>query len=97
MSEFKWQYTSKMFPMDTLLMQTNEDIHVLLSCLVGDHVFDPECCEATTGSSAIGCWEEGDIDYLADGRRHTLYYDFMALDDSWTIGRVFRFATYVYE
>jgi hypothetical protein len=81
--------------MDTLDMHTNEDIQTLLDLFVDSpHMFDPSQCEATTGMSGVGWWEEGDIDYLVGNERHTLSYDYMTLDDSWTKGRVFRYTTY---
>lgn len=97
--EVKWMYTNHIFPMETLWLRTNNDIFLLLRTFGGGHcTFDPDCCEATTGTSGVGGWEEGDIDYLdIDGKRHTLSYDFMPTDETWKTGRVFRYVTYLNE
>lgn len=92
----KWQYWNIKFPMDTLHLMTNDDIQLLLRAFVCEPcTFDPDCCEATTGASGIGCWEEGDIDFIAiDGTRRTLSYDFIVIDDEQDLGRVFLYMVY---
>lgn len=88
-----WQYTNHKFPISTLFLETNDDILLLIKTFGGEHCrFNSNCCEATTGTSGIGCWEEGDIDFIdEDGKLCTFSYDYMPVDDTWVIGRVFRY------
>ena len=83
------KYTNVKLPMETLYMYPYDDICLLIRTLVG-HECD-EVLDASSGYSAEDCWEEGDIDYISDGLRYTLAYDFMEYDeDKW---RVFRYAS----
>lgn len=99
MSDCKWQYTNHQFPMSVLNLTTEADIWLLLRTFGEGHAgFDPDYCEATTGTSGVGCWEEGDIEYTdLEGALRTLSYDYMPIDDNYETGRVFRFATYANE
>lgn len=93
MSDCKWQYTNYRFPMSVLNLTTNADIWLLLRTFGSGHcTFDPDSCVATTGTSGVGWWEEGDIDFIdLDGKFYTLSYDYMHVDDTWETGRVFRY------
>ena len=95
-SKCEWMYANLIFPMNTLFLNTNDDIQLLLRAFTdGPCKFDPDCCEATTGSSGIGGWEEGDIDFSdINGRRRTLSYDYVPVDDTWETGRVFRYVVF---
>lgn len=91
-----WRYANVKLPMDTLYLLTNSDIHILLQTFVGDdYEFDSVRHEATTGSSGIGGWEEGDIWHSRGGKRFVLSYDFIQVDDE--MGRVFRYVVHMDE
>ena len=83
-----------MFPLNILYLTTDDDIFLLLRTFGGGHcTFDHDYCEATTGKSGIGAWEEGDIDFVGlDGKLRTLSYDFIPIDGD--LGQVFRYVVY---
>ena len=87
------RYTNVKLPMETLYMDTYEDICLLVRTLAG-HECD-EVLDASSGYAAEGGWEEGDIDFLdINGRRRTLSYDYVPVDDTWETGRVFRYVVF---
>ena len=72
--------------LDEAFQMTDKDVDNLLTALVG-HVDKWE--DATSGSSAEGCWEEGDLMYLQGGKWYSFAYDFMPDYDNGT-AKVFR-------
>lgn len=86
------QYVNIKLPVSSLYMFSGNGIQEVINALTGHggKVIGPDGGQATTGASGIGPWEEGDIEYVYEGRAYGLAYDFIELDDN--IGRIFRFA-----
>lgn len=79
-----WEYCNVKVPLDMAYQMTGEDVRDMLLAFVG---YDTAIC-ASTGYSPFGPYEEGDIDYDADGNRCSLHYDFIEVDGK---ARVFRY------
>lgn len=79
-------YVNKKVKLDTAYLMTDDDVMAMLNLLVGE--VDGVVGE-TTGSSACGPYEEGDIDYVVNGKERTLCYDFIEVENE--MAEVFRY------
>jgi len=82
------EYCNVKVTLDEAFQMTGKDVDNLLTALVGPV---DKWENATSGSSAEGCWEEGDLMYLQGGKWYSLAYDFIPDYDNET-ARVFRMA-----
>ena len=86
------QYINVKVPATTAWLDTDKDIFDMLEVLVGngcEPYGEPLDYVASIGRSSYGPWVEGDIDFMKDGKRLGLHYDFMQISED--TARVFRY------